>query len=80
MANQSLTQWLQSVVTKAATDYLGQVPNEVIVRRSRLSLASGAKDKPTHKVRAWVQTGDRSYEVSVNVTDDGNYERFKIVE
>jgi hypothetical protein len=80
MANQSLTQWLQSVVTKATTDHLGQEPSEVIVRRSRLSLASGAKDKPTHKVRAWVQTGDRSYEVSVNVTDDGNYERFRIVE
>ena len=79
MANQSLTQWLQSVVTKAATDCLGQEPNEVIVRRSRLSLASGAKDKPTHKVRAWVQAGDRSYEVSVNVTDDGNYERFRVV-
>lgn len=76
--NQSAAEWLHSVARKAIAASLGQEPSEVIVRRA--TVAAGAKGKGTHRVRAWVRMAESSCEVSVNVTRDGSYSDFRVIE
>ncbi len=79
MPNQDIKEWLKTIVWKAAAESLREEPKDVIIRRSDIKALTGARFKPTHEVWARVELAKTSYEVLVNVEEDGSYSGFRIV-
>jgi hypothetical protein len=79
MASQDIKEWLKTIVWKAAAASFKEEPEDVIIRRSDIAALSGAHFKPTHEVWARVILAKVSYEVLVNVEEDGSYSGFRIV-
>ncbi len=79
MANEDIKEWLKTIVWKAAAEAFKEEPQDVIIRRSDIAALSGTHFKPTHEVWARVVLAKVSYEVLVNVEEDGSYRGFRVV-
>ena len=79
MTGKSSDEWLKSAVRKAAGEYFGKEPDEVIIHESRLTVVMGMPMKPTRKVWARVALEGQNHEVFLNVSADGEYDGFRVM-
>ncbi len=79
MVNQDILEWLRLILRKAAAAEFREEPKDVVIRRSNMTAVKGATSKPVHNVWARVILARASYEVLVNVGEDGSYGGFRVV-
>ena len=79
MASQDIKEWLKTIVWKAAADAFKEEPQDVIIRRSDMTVSAGVQSKPIYRVWAQVKLPKCNYEVLVNVAEDGSYSSFRLV-
>ena len=78
MTNQDTMEWLKTVVGKAATESLKEAPQDVIIRRSEMTLSAATQSKAVYEVWAQVRLSKCNYEILVDVWEDGSYGRFRL--
>ena len=79
MTNQDTTGWLREVIKTAARKELKQEPRSVAIRRIETKTLKSAVPKPAYKVWANVKLGKSSYEVILNIGEDGSYGGFRVI-
>jgi hypothetical protein len=80
MSGKSSDERLIPTVKKAAGEYFGKEPDDVMIHESRMTVVMGVPMKPTRKVWARIILEGQSYEVFLNVSADGEYDGFRVIE
>ena len=79
MTNHDSTGWLYEVIKKAARKELKREPKSVAIRRIETKTLTSAIPKPAYKVWANVKLGKSSYEIILNIGEDGSYGGFRVI-